>query len=266
MSRDEGDVWHHDGVPSSSRRTSPDRLTRPSGIVLMLVVLAGSLLLTGCLERSTTVGDRLSGSIIVATDPDNPRGAPQLDVPQSMAGRISVNEFTREPDPDADPEAAAENAAPGPAVLTGTRATFSDLTPGQFNQLGDIIGAAFDDSSMTMDLNATRTGDVVRVRGTADLADLLEARDFLQVTVSFEGQVTATNVDQIARNTVIWTPVPGVASDFNAETNYPDPATAAVGSWSWFFGFVCLAVVALVGVLAYRHRDNSPRPGRPIRA
>ena len=260
-----------------------------SAVLLVLALIATTPLLSGCLTRSTTVGDRLSGEIIVATSPDNPRGAPQIDVPQSMASRISVSEYKVGPKvegSDANPSAgaapseppettsAAPSAAaagtddqqtPTPENLIGTRATYSDLTAGQFSQLGDMVSAAFSDSSMSMDLSATRSGDVVRVRGGTDLTDLTAGRDYIQLTVSFAGPVTATNGEQTGENSVTWTPEPGKSTDFSADATYADPATAAVSSWSWFLAVVCLLVVLLIVWLAYNRRDSSPRPGRTVK-
>ncbi|MDL9944400.1 DUF3153 domain-containing protein [Gordonia sp. ABSL11-1] len=256
--------------------------SRWSAIVMLLSLIAAAPLLTGCLERSTTVGDRYSGTVVVATSPDNPRGAPKLDIPESMTSAVSVSEYSTVPEsesqaPPTTPGDSAPSTTPGaddddtngadqqeiPRV--GTRAVFTDLTAGQFSQLGDIVAASFGDSAMSMDLTAKRNGDVVRFRGSADLSDLTPARDLVQLTVTFAGPVTATNGEQVGENTVTWTPEPRKPSDFSADATYADPATAAVSSWSWFLALLCLVTVAAIALLAYRKRDRSPRPGRPRR-
>ncbi|MBD1318114.1 LppM family (lipo)protein [Gordonia hankookensis] len=259
-------------VRSSSRR---------SAVLLLVSLMAAAPLLTGCLERSTTVGDRYSGTIVVATSPDNPRGAPKLDVPESMGSSVTLSDYSTRPEsettaaPGSSPtqspaspgaSAAPDNTADKVIPRVGTRAVFTDLTAGQFSQLGDIVAASFGESAMSMDLSAKRSGDVVRFRGSADLTDLTPNRDFVELTVTFGGPVSATNGDQISDTTVTWTPEPRKPSDFSADATYPDPATAAVSSWSWFFALVCLAAVAIVGWLAYLKRDRSPRPGRPRRS
>ncbi len=243
----------------------------PSALLLIVAILLTTPLMSGCLQRSTSVGDRYSGTIIVATSPDNPRGAPKLDVPESMARSVALTEYRAGPDgtEQANSSAAPQSGAPGstPAAdqtaRVGTRATFYDLTAGQFGQLGDIVSSAFGDSSMSMDLSAKRSGDLVRFRGSADLSDLVPNRDYLQFTVTFNGPIKATNGDQTGDNTVTWTPEPRKPSDFTAEADYPDPATAALGSWSWLLAILCLIVVGIVARLAYLNRDRSPRPGRP---
>ncbi|WP_237421468.1 DUF3153 domain-containing protein [Gordonia sp. SID5947] len=262
-------------VRSSSRR---------SAVLLLVSLMAAGPLLTGCLERSTTVGDRYSGTIVVATSPDNPRGAPKLDVPESMGSSVTLSDYSTRPEsettaaPGSSPTPSAPaspgaSAAPGEGAANdkviprvGTRAVFTDLTAGQFSQLGDIVSASFGESAMSMDLAAKRSGDVVRFRGSADLTDLTPNRDLVELTVTFGGPVSATNGDQISDSTVTWTPEPRKPSDFTADATYPDPATAAVSSWSWFLALLCLATVAIVGWLAYLKRDRSPRPGRPRRS
>ncbi len=258
------------GAPKSSRGQSRPRRLMPVAVAVVALLL--SPLMAGCLERSTTVGDRYSGSVIVATSPDNPRGAPQLDLPESMMGQVSVTEYKETPEESAAPSGSADrddrsgDAGNGEEAVTrvGSRASFSDLTAGQFGQLGDIIADAYGETSLTMDLTAKRSGEVVRFRGDTDLSELIPGRDFVQLTVTFGGPVTATNGDQVGESTVTWTPAPGEPSDFTADATYPDPATAAVSSWSWFVAIVCLIAVLIIARLAYAKRYRGPRPGRPV--
>ena len=258
-------------------RSSPRAATRRLSMVAALIMLVASPLLSGCLERSTTVGDRYSGTVIVATSPDNPRGAPKLDLPESMASRVSLTDYRETPQPagastppsGASTTTTAPRSTPGlpseedRATRVGTRATFSGLTAGQFGQLGNIVAEGVGDTAVTMDLDAKRSGEVVRFRGTTDLSDLNAQRDFVQLTVTFAGPITATNGEQTGESSVTWTPEPGKPSDFSADATYPDPATAAVSSWSWFIAIVCVIVVIVIIVIAYQSRDRSPRPGRP---
>ncbi len=274
------------GAPGSRRA----RRLLPSAVAVALVAL--SPLMAGCLERSTTVGDRYSGSVVVATTPDNPRGTPQFDLPESMVGQVSVTDYRQAPEqpddpsstPGAGPEDTTEPESPSPsetagnddagaegnpdeddpATRVGARATFSDLTAGQFAQLGDIVADAYGDTSLTMDLTAKRSGEVVRFRGDTDLTELVPNRDYVQLTVTFGGPVTATNGEQVGESTVTWTPAPGEPSDFSADATYPDPATAAVSSWSWFVALLCVAVVLVIVRIAYTKRYRGPRPGRPV--
>ncbi|MHC3004787.1 LppM family (lipo)protein [Gordonia sp. GN26] len=255
------------GAPKSSRGQSRHRRLMPVAVAVVALLL--SPLMAGCLERSTTVGDRYSGSVIVATAPDNPRGAPQLDLPESMMGQVSVTEYKETPEEESDSADGDDKGAGGDrpeeaVTRVGSRASFSDLTAGQFGQLGDIIADAYGETSLTMDLTAKRSGEVVRFRGDTDLSELIPGRNFVQLTVTFGGPVTATNGDQVGESTVTWTPAPGEPSDFTADATYPDPATAAVSSWSWFVAIVCLIAVLVIARLAYAKRYRGPRPGRPV--
>lgn len=268
MTRTRHRVWHDGTVPAASptndsTQLTPKRPTPPTSVLrrrrvgavaTLTVALLATMLLSGCMTRSTTVGDRYSGEIVVATSPDNPHGAPQLDVPQSLSSRISVTQFK---------QTAREDKTR--VVRTGSRAYYSDLTAGQFSQLADIITGAFDNSTMSFELSAKRISGVVQLRGTTDLTSLVPGRDFIELSVSFTGPVIATNGEQTGNQTVSWTLPIGKTSKVNADAEYPDPATAAVSSWAWFIGIVCLIVVGLVALIAYRNRDRSPRPGAPAR-
>nr|WP_249361926.1 DUF3153 domain-containing protein [Gordonia araii] len=238
------------------------------GAALVLIPL-----LSGCLTRSVTVGDRFSGEIIVATTPENPTGPPRLDIPQSMSAHISISDFTgtisndgtvtmqREDAPDAQP-------APqrGPTKV-GTRAVYTSLTAGQFSQLGDIVAASFTGANAAMDISTKRTGDAVRLTGTADLTDLVEGRDTVFFSVTFAGEVGGTNGTQTSDDSVSWVVPAGKTSDLSADARYPDPASAALPSWSLFVAVCCLLAVGLVVWYARReHRaDTTPRPGAPAK-
>ena len=143
----------------------------------LVALLMCSPLLAGCLKRSTTVGDRFSGSIVAASSPDNPAGTPQIDVPDSMTDQVSVSEFSQDPKQNADsPKGNGTDSDKNPAArlrLAGTKASFVDLTMGQLAQLGDMIADSFGDIGISVDLSATRRDGIVRFRGTADLTGLL---------------------------------------------------------------------------------------------
>lgn len=251
-------------VSANSRPVTPRR-NRVSTLLMAVLLIGAAPLMAGCLERSTTVGDRFSGTVIVATTPDNPQGRPTFDIPASMASSVSVTDYREGPQPEGGgtQPSTPEGVEDKDATRIGSRVTFNNLTAGQFSQFGDIVASAFGDSAMTMDLSAKRSGEVVRFRGSADLTGLVANRDYLKLTVSFAGPVTATNGDQISDTSVTWTPEPAKPSDFTADATYPDPATAAFGSWSWVLAIICAVVVLLVIRLAYLARDRGDRPGRP---
>lgn len=244
-------------MPAPNRQASNHRARRVRHLAAAIAVLGALIgLVSGCMTRSTTVGDRFSGEIIVATSPDNPRGAPRLDVPQSMASLVTVNEYTE----TADKGASKSGSEP---TRIGSRASYSNLTAGQFSQLGDIVAGAFDSAGMSMDVTGKRSGDIVRLRGTADLSELVNNRDYIRFTTTFAGPIVATNGEQTGEQTVSWTLPAGKSATLNADSDYADPATAAVSSWSWLLAFLCLAVVVIVARFALSNRDRSPRPGAP---
>ncbi len=224
-------------------------------------------LLSGCLTRSVTVGDRFSGEFIVATATDSPNGVPRPDVPQSMSNHMSVADFTGNIADDGAVTAQKDDAAPnapqkGPNKV-GTRVTYTALTAGQFSQLGDIIAASFSGSNAAMTVSTTRSGDAVRLTGTADFTDLVEGRDVVFLSVGFGGDIGGTNGIQTSDTTAAWVIPAGKSSDLNADARYPDPAVAALPSWSVFVAFLCLLVVGFVVWYARREHqtDDTPRPG-----
>ncbi|HMS75661.1 LppM family (lipo)protein [Gordonia sp. (in: high G+C Gram-positive bacteria)] len=253
--------------PSPGPATASPVHRRIVALCALVALLMCSPLLAGCLKRSTTVGDRFSGSIVAASSPDNPAGTPQIDVPDSMTDQVSVSEFSQDPKQNADsPKGNGTDADKNPAArlrLAGTKASFVDLTMGQLAQLGDMIADSFGDIGISVDLSATRRDGIVRFRGTADLTGLLPNRDYLELNLTFGGPISATNGEQLSDNSVTWSPTVGEGADFTADAEYSDPATAALPSWSVFFGLICLIAVGAVVLLAYRSRSTAPRPGKP---
>lgn len=219
-------------------------------VVAVLLLLAASASLTSCMERSSYVGDRLWGDLIVAQKSSGDangatgtsNGVPRIEVPQSMAGNVVAEDY------DAD-------------GFRGTRITYSALPVGVFNQLGDLLLEAYPNSSVSMQLSTKRSGDVVRLRASADLTPLTAGKDLIVMTVRFAGSISATNGQQTADDTVRWTPQPGTTADLSAEADYPDPGTAAFDDWTWLLIGITLAVVLIVGGIAYLARDSSPRVG-----
>lgn len=225
-------------------------------------------LLSGCLTKSTTVGDQFSGSIIIATSPDQHPQKPAFDIPVSLSGQVWSTDYPEaggdgSAPPAPSPPSSAPNgqAAPSPEGKVGSELSFDRLSAGQFGQLGDIIAAALPDPSATVNLKSTRSGDIVRFRGSASLVDAETDSIYFSISITFGGEVVATNGRRIGDSAVVWTPRPGQNVDLQADAEYADPATAAVPSWALFMFLVCAIVVAAVAYFAYQARDRSPRPG-----
>ncbi|MCF8570787.1 hypothetical protein L5G32_10960 [Gordonia sp. HY002] len=239
-------------------------------ILAVVALLALVPLLSGCLTKSTTVGDQFSGRVIVATSPDSGPTTPAFDIPASLSGQVWASDF---PTKDTAPAPTATTApdtgdtpAPTAEGKTGAQLSFDHLSTGQFGQLGSIVAAALPDQTATVDMKVTRSGDFVRLRGSTALAELDQQTSYVSITVDFAGPVVATNGQQTGDSTVTWIPAPGQTTEFNADAEYADPATAAVPSWSWFMLLLCAAVMAFIAVAAYKNRDNSPRPGRVLKS
>lgn len=230
-------------------------------------------LLSGCLTKSTTVGDQFSGSVIIATSPDKHPQKPTFEIPASLSGQVWATDYPAQnedgttstaPAPTSTP--ADGQAPPSPEGKVGSELSFDRLSAGQFGQLGDIIAAALPDSTATVNLKSTRSGDIVRFRGSASLVEMENDSVYLSISITFGGSVIATNGHRIGDSTVVWTPRAAQNVDMQADAEYADPATAAVPSWSWFMVVLCAIVVAMVAYVARQNRDRSPRPGREPRA
>lgn len=253
--------WHDESV-TSFRRTA----LALAGLLALIPVI------TGCLTKSTTVGDQFSGTVIIATSPDQHPQKPSFDIPASLSGQVWTTDFPEKSDessavpaPSTQSSRPGGQAAPSPDGKVGSELTFDRLSAGQFSQLGDIIAAALPDPSATVHLKSSRSGDIVRFRGSASLTDADPGSVYFSLSITFGGEVVATNGHQAGDDTVVWTPSPGQNVDLQADSEYADPATAAVPSWTWFMFLLCAIIVAMVVYAAYQNRDRSPRPGRPKR-
>ncbi|MFT3900338.1 MAG: DUF3153 domain-containing protein [Gordonia sp. (in: high G+C Gram-positive bacteria)] len=245
------------------------RIAAVLGAVLVLVPL-----LSGCLTRSVTVGDRFAGEIIVATSQDNPHGPPKLDIPQSMTSQISLSDFTGTIGNDGtvtmqdkDGKGANPNQPQKGPTKVGTRAVYANLTAGQFGQLGDIVAAAFTGSGAAITISTKRTGDAVRLTGAADLNDLVNGRDVVYFSVTFAGDVTGTNGAEHGDKSVSWVLPAGKSTDLSADARYADPASAALPSWSFVVALLCALAAGAVYWYARREHlaDETPRPGAPAK-
>lgn len=211
-------------------------------LVLLLLVVAPSLI--GCVRIRTSLtvspDDRVSGQIVaaaIARDADDK--GPQLLNNLPFARKVAVSEYSRDD-------------------YVGSQAVFSDLTFAELPQL-----ASMNRDAAGVDISLRRAGDLVILEGRADLTSLSDPEADVSLSVSFPGEVTSTNGDQISTEIVEWTLRPGVVSTMNAQARYTDPSArsfTAAAIWLVIGSFV---VAAIIGALAYTSRDRSPRPGEP---
>ena len=108
-----------------------------------------------------------------------------------------------------------------------------------------------------------RAGDLVILEGRVDLTSLSDSEADVSLTVSFPGEVTSTNGDQISTEVVEWNLRPGVVSTMNAQARYTDPSARSFTGAAIWLGVGSFLVAGIIGALAYANRDRSPRVGEP---
>ncbi|MGE0214364.1 LppM family (lipo)protein [Mycolicibacterium sp.] len=220
----------------------PRTAKRLLALVLLLLVLAPSLI--GCVRIRTSLtvspDDRVSGQIVAAAKPrdDNDKG-PQLLNNLPFAQKVAISEYSRDD-------------------YVGSQAVFSDLT---FAELPQLAGMNRDAAGV--DISLRRAGDLVILEGRADLTSLSDPDADVSLSVSFPGEVTSTNGDQISAEIVEWRLRPGVVSTMNAQARYTDPSARSFTGAAIWLGVASLLVSAVIGGLAYASRDRSHRPGEP---
>lgn len=211
-------------------------------LVLLLLLVAPSLI--GCVRvrASITVSpdDRVSGQIVAAAIArDASDKGPQLLNNLPFARKVAVSEYSRDD-------------------YVGTQAVFSDLTFAELPQLANMNRDA-----AGVDISLRRAGDLVILEGRADLTSLHDSEADVSLSVSFPGEVTSTNGDQISTEVVEWKLRPGVVSTMNAQARYTDPSARSFTSAAIWLTVSSFLVAGIVGALAYANRDRSPRLGEP---
>lgn len=198
----------------------------------------------GCVRvrASITVStdDRVSGQIIAAAKPRGPDDqGPQLLNSLPFSNKVAVSRYERDD-------------------FVGSQAVFSDLTFAELPQLANMNRDA-----AGVDLSLRRAGDQVILEGRADLTSLSDPEADVSLTVSFPGEVTSTNGDQVAAEAVEWKLRPGVVSTMTAQARYTDPSARSFTGAAIWLGVGSFLVAGIIAVLAYVNRDRSPRVGDP---
>ena len=219
--------------------------TRKRFFVLAVLLLVMAPTLIGCVRIRTSItvspDDRVSGQIVAAAIPrDDSDKGPQLLNSLPFAQKVAVSDYTRDD-------------------YVGSQAVFSDLTFAELPQL-----ASMNRDAAGVDISLRRAGDLVILEGRADLTSLSDPDADVSLSVSFPGEVTSTNGDQISSEVVEWKLRPGVVSTMNAQARYTDPSARSFTGAAIWLGLGSLLVAAIIGGLAYNARDRSPRPGEPL--
>jgi len=199
------------------------RRVRLLAIVLLVVILPTAV---GCVRvrASITVSpdDRVSGQIVAAA---KQRGAddkgPQLLNNLPFSNKVAISDYNKDD-------------------YVGSQAVFSDLTFAELPQLANMNRDA-----AGVDLSLRRAGDLVILDGRAD--------------VSFPGEVTSTNGDQVASEVVDWKLKPGVVSTMSAQARYTDPSARSFTGAAIWLALASFLVAGILGALAWVNRDQSPR-------
>lgn len=199
----------------------------------------------GCVRVRTSItvspDDRVSGQIIAAAKPrDADDKGPQLLNNLPFATKVAVSEYSRDD-------------------FVGSQAVFSDLT---FAELPQLAGMSRDAAGV--DISLRRAGDLVILEGRVDLTSLSDPQADVLLTVSFPGEVTSTNGDQVSSSIVEWKLRPGIVSTMNAQARYTDPSARSFTTATIWLIVGAFLVAGVIGSLAWMSRDTSPKPGDPV--
>ncbi|MDX1893255.1 LppM family (lipo)protein [Mycolicibacterium sp. 050158] len=205
--------------------------------LLLLVLLAPTI--AGCVRvrASLTVSpdDRVSGQIVAAAKQRNPDDkGPQLLNNLPFSNKVSVSSYARDD-------------------YVGSQAVFSDLSFAELPQLANM-----NNDAAGVDISLRRAGDLVILEGRADLTTVNDPEADVSLNVSFPGEVTSTNGDQVASDTVQWTLKPGVVSTMNAQARYTDPSARSFTGAAIWLGVAAFLVAGIIGGVAWTSRDRSP--------
>lgn len=215
----------------------PHRRRKRLLALLLLVLIAPMVVSCVRVRASITVSpdDRVSGQIIAAAKArDADDKGPQLLNHLPFSNKVSVSSYKRDD-------------------YVGSQAVFSDLTFAELPQL-----AGMNNDAAGVDLSLRRAGDLVILEGRADLTSLNDPDADVSLSVSFPGEVTSTNGDQVSSDVVQWTLKPGVVSTMNAQARYTDPSARSFTGAAIWLSFAALLVAGIIGGIAWTSRDRSP--------
>lgn len=209
------------------------------GVLLVAVLLP---LLSACLRVQVTMGvsknDRITGHLVVATIPKSGDDqGPKLTVPPGLKDKVRVQDYRQD-------------------GYVGTEAYFHDLSFSEARDLGEMSPEHQDDFGLTF----TRSGDTVTFDGRADLSDVPEGSD-VEITITFPTRPATTDGTRDSDTGVTWKLPTGEDSSMHAVVDYQDPDSKGLTFWITIVALVALAGAVAAGLLAWRFRDRSPRPG-----
>jgi hypothetical protein len=218
-------------VPAARFRTR-----RLKALLLLVLILP---IVVGCVRvrASITVSpdDRVSGQIIAAAKPRNSEDkGPQLLNTLPFSNKVSVTSYERDD-------------------YVGSQALFSDLTFAELPQLANM-----NRDSAGVDISLRRAGDLVILEGRADLTSLSDPDADVSLSVSFPGDVTSTNGNQVSSDIVEWKLKPGIVSTMSAQARYTDPSARSFTGAAIWMGIGAFLVAGVLAGVAWMARDRSP--------
>lgn len=224
-----------------SRHRSRTRLLALTMLVVMLPLIVGCVRVRASITVSPD--DRVSGQIIAAAIPrDDDDKGPQLLNNLPFATKVAVSEYSR-------------------GDYVGSQAVFSDLSFAELPQL-----ATMNRDAAGVDISLRRAGELVILEGRVDLTSLNDPEADVVLTVSFPGEVTSTNGEQVSSSIVEWKLRPGVVSTMNAQARYTDPSARSFTTAAIWISVGALLVAGVIGALAWTSRDRSAKLGAPAPA
>lgn len=229
---------------SSRERTSDARARRIRKLTALLLVVVVVPIVAGCVRvrASITVSpdDRVSGQLIAAAKPRSADDkGPQLLNSLPFSQKISISSYQRDD-------------------YVGSQAVFSDLTFAELPQLANMNRDA-----AGVDISLRRAGDLVILEGRVDLTSLSDPEADVSLSVSFPGDVTSTNGDQVSSDVVEWKLKPGVVTTMNASARYTDPSARSFTGAAIWTGLGAFLVAIVIGSVAWMSRDRSPVLANP---
>lgn len=217
------------------------RARRSIALLLLVLILPMAV---GCvrIRAAITVSpdDRVSGQIIAAAKPtEGDDKGPQLLNTLPFSNKVSVSGYQRDD-------------------YVGSQAVFSDLTFAELPQLANMNRDA-----AGVDISLRRAGDLVILEGRVDLTSINDPEADVSLSVSFPGDVTSTNGEQVSSDMVQWKLKPGVVTTMNAQARYTDPSARSFSTAAIWMGIGAFLVAAVIGAVAWMSRDRSPVLANP---
>lgn len=210
-------------------------------------LLAVGLLASGCVRAHASLAvsssDLVSGDVLIAALPtaQAPTG-PSVDVPTSMAGRVTVKPYNAD-------------------GYAGHDVVFNDLSFTEITALADSISS----ENASYRIAFHRAGDLVTMDGSVDLTQLPVAGVDVQLKVAFPGPVTHS--DGTADDDVVsWIMKPGGLTSFTATDQYALGNSRGWRFWALALGGGTAIVSVFILLLALWARRRNLKKERAYAA